>query len=307
MFAAPSLKAEATFKTVLLNGSTTANELVKQAMQRFRLSASEEESDYFITIKEQDSGNETVIEPSQKPLALFEITNHALASKHLSAPNSDLPKVKRSSVGSISSISSNLSALPAISKLGLGDYSDDSAVKMYIHCRKTSSVDLHDNDVDGDAEDVYAGYMNDPSVSSPIFDDFEASKEDQVNHEINARNNASLSAKKKRESHILSQLHLDSDKINLSVLINGKDAPEGVTLDKSMKSTNGFYENRLTIPTNSTVAEVIEQALSGFGIYEGVVDGGDDVDLRVDGRKSAVKYRLAVKPLNKKTVDARKC
>ncbi|TIB72578.1 hypothetical protein E3Q23_03360 [Wallemia mellicola] len=304
MFAAPSLKAEATFKTVLLNGSTTANELVKQAMQRFRLSASEEESDYFITIKEQDSGNETVIEPSQKPLALFEITNHALASKHLSAPNSDLPKVKRSSVGSISSISSNLSALPAISKLGLGDYSDDSAVKMYIHCRKTSSVDLHDNDVDGDAEDVYAGYMNDPSVSSPIFDDFEASKEDQVNHEINARNNASLSAKKKRESHILSQLHLESDKINLSVLINGKDAPEGVTLDKSMKSTNGFYENRLTIPTNSTVAEVIEQALSGFGIYEGVVDGGDDVDLRVDGRKSAVKYRLAVKPLNKKTVDA---
>lgn len=302
MFAAPSLKAEATFKTVLVNGSTSATDLVKQAMQRFRLATSEEESDYFLTIKEQESGKETVIEPSQKPLALFDITNQLIASKHLNAPSTDLPKVKRSSVGSISSINSNLSTLPAISSLG--DYSDDSAVKMYIHCRKTSSVDLHETSVDNEAEDVYAGYMNDPGASSPVFDDFESTNEDQVNQELNARNNASLTAKKKRESQLLLQLHLDSDKINLCVMINSKDAPEGVILDRNMKSGSGIYEHRLTIPTNSTVAEVIEQSLNGFGIYEGVVDGGDDVESQFDGKKGAVRYRLTVKPRNKRNTDA---
>lgn len=300
MFAAPSLKSEATFKTVLVNGSTSATDLIKQAMQRFRLATNVEESDFFLTIKEQESGKETVMEPNQKPLALFNITNQLIVSRQLNAPSNDLPKVKRSSVGSISSINSNLSTLPAISSLG--DYSDDSAVKMYIHCRKTSSVDLHETIVDNEAEDVYAGYMNDPSVSSPVFDDLEPTS--HINQELNAKNNASLSAKKKRESQLLMYLHLDSNKVNLCVVVSGKDAPEGVVLDKNMKSGGGLYEHRLTIPTNSTVAEVIEQSLNGFGIFEGVVDGGDDVESHLDGRKSAVRYRLAVKPRNKKSIDA---
>ncbi|EOR04802.1 Tip elongation aberrant protein Tea4 [Wallemia ichthyophaga EXF-994] len=300
MFAAPSLKSEATFKTVLVNGSTSATDLIKQAMQRFRLATNVEESDFFLTIKEQESGKETVMEPNQKPLALFNITNQLIVSRQLNAPSNDLPKVKRSSVGSISSINSNLSTLPAISSLG--DYSDDSAVKMYIHCRKTSSVDLHETIVDNEAEDVYAGYMNDPSVSSPVFDDLEPTS--HINQELNAKNNASLSAKKKRESQLLMYLHLDSNKVNLCVVVSGKDAPEGVVLDKNMKSGGGLYEHRLTIPTNSTVAEVIEQSLNGFGILEGVVDGGDDVESHLDGKKSAVRYRLAVKPRNKKSIDA---
>ena len=46
VFAGDNLQTEATFKTVLLNASTTASDLVRQAIQRFRLPAGESESDY---------------------------------------------------------------------------------------------------------------------------------------------------------------------------------------------------------------------------------------------------------------------
>ena len=301
MFAAPSVNAEATFKTVLLNGSTSSNDLVRQAMQRFRLSASEDENDYFLTIKEQESGNESVIEPNQKPLTLFEQANKSIQNKHLMPISNELPKVKRSSVGSISSVNSNLSTLPAISRLSLGDFSDDSAVKLYLHCRKSSSVENQDM---ADDEDVYAGYMNDPGASSPVFDEFEDSKNNSNSNDsqINTLNNASLNAKKRRESQLLLKLNLDNDKVNICVLLMNKDIPIGCTPEKSLKNGSN-YEIRLVIPTNSTVAEIIEQALYKFGVHEGVVDGGDDVDLKIDGYRSAVKYRLSVKPRNKKQND----
>ena len=47
-----------------------------------------------------------------------------------------MPEVKRSSVGSISSIASNLSMHPAIGKLPMNDFTDDSAVKFYLNRRR---------------------------------------------------------------------------------------------------------------------------------------------------------------------------
>jgi len=93
------LQIEATFKTVLLNSSTSSEELVKQAIQQFCLPAGENVMDYYLTIKQLE-GLSTMLCPEEKPLIIFEM----LAGAAL-----DQPKVKRSSVGSISSIASNLS------------------------------------------------------------------------------------------------------------------------------------------------------------------------------------------------------
>ena len=51
VFAGPGVQTEATFKTVLLNSSTTSSDLVRQAIQRFRLPAGENVNDYYLTIK----------------------------------------------------------------------------------------------------------------------------------------------------------------------------------------------------------------------------------------------------------------
>ena len=99
IFAGKKLQTEATFKTVLLNSSTSSDELVKQAIQRFRLPAGEDATDYYLTVKRLE-GSSAELRAEEKPLVVFE----TLAEAAL-----DLPKVKRSSVGSISSIASNLS------------------------------------------------------------------------------------------------------------------------------------------------------------------------------------------------------
>ena len=101
--------ASATFKTLLLNSSTTSEELVKQAIQRFRLPAGDDMADYFLTIKRLGGSSASVaLRPEERPLVVFEtLADAALA----------LPKVKRSSVGSISSIASNMSQHPAIKRL----------------------------------------------------------------------------------------------------------------------------------------------------------------------------------------------
>ena len=105
VFAGQNLHSEATFKTVLLNSSTTAKELVSQAIQRFRLGGGgEDHSEYHLAIK-QVEGSSTVLSADERPLAVFE---------QLVETSLEVPKVKRSSVGSISFVASSLSQHPAI-------------------------------------------------------------------------------------------------------------------------------------------------------------------------------------------------
>lgn len=135
VFAGKHLQTEATFKTVLLNNSTTSSDLVRQALQRFRLPAGEDEDDYYLTIKEVGGGASAVLEAKEKPLVVFET---------LVVEAMEVPKVKRSSVGSISSIASNLSMHPAIKKLSMNDFTDDSAVKFYLNRKRRDGVDDSD-------------------------------------------------------------------------------------------------------------------------------------------------------------------
>lgn len=55
-------------------------------------------------------------------------------------------------------------------------------------------------------------------------------------------------------------------------------------------------EKIVFFPKNANVSDVIEAGLDRFGIVDGVVDGGDEVEDRVSRRRSVtrVKYNLAV-------------
>ena len=63
----------------------------------------------------------------------------------------EVPRVNRSRVGSVSSesIAGNLSVHPAIKKLSMNDFMDDSAVKFYLN-RRTDDVDDSENGHEGD-------------------------------------------------------------------------------------------------------------------------------------------------------------
>ena len=77
-----------------------------------------------------------------------------------------MPKVKRSSVGSISSIASNLLMHPAIKKLSMNDFMDDSVVKFYLN-RRMDGVDDSENGHEGDdtliADMLHGGESDLPS------------------------------------------------------------------------------------------------------------------------------------------------
>ena len=122
IFAAKHVQTEAMFKTILLNTytSTMSDDLVRQAIQRFRLSSGRNDVDYYLTI-EQVKGSSAVLLPDEKPLGIFESLIEAAM---------ELPKVKWSGIGSISSVASSLSMHPAIRKLSMNDFTDDLTVKL---------------------------------------------------------------------------------------------------------------------------------------------------------------------------------
>ncbi|KAF7312146.1 Mitochondrial import inner membrane translocase subunit TIM44 [Mycena indigotica] len=109
VFAGPTLQVEtiATFKTALINLSTTSEELIKQAVNRFRLDHVDPQ-DYQLTVKRVD-GTTTVLGADERPLIVFE----GLVDGRIN---------KRSSIGSIGSLTSILSS----------DFTDDSAGKFYL-------------------------------------------------------------------------------------------------------------------------------------------------------------------------------
>lgn len=49
-----------------------------------------------------------------------------------------------------------------------------------------------------------------------------------------------------------------------------------------------------TVPRNANVVDVIEQGLERFGVQEGVVDGGDEVEDKVGKRRSMTRVRYCL-------------
>ncbi|KAF8994363.1 hypothetical protein BDQ17DRAFT_1431120 [Cyathus striatus] len=292
VFAGKQLQTEATFKTVLLNSSTTAHDLVKQAIQRFRLPAGEDESDYYLTVKQVEGGGSAVLRPQEKPLLVFEtLVNDAQMEMMM-------PKVKRSSVGSISSVASNLSMHPAIRKLPMNDFSDDSAVKFYLNRRGDEGDESGEHDEEGDdtliAEQSFGGESAEANnVHSPTRTYLSVNTQANVTPE---------------------RFTSPSIRFPLQLVIYPNDLPDDMAFhplteaivfkhtlrDADVAGSGGvsmsWRRKVFMFPKNVTVAEVIELGLERFGILEGVVDGGDEVEDKMTKRRSStrVRYELCV-------------
>ncbi|KAH8106333.1 hypothetical protein BXZ70DRAFT_433344 [Cristinia sonorae] len=276
VFAGHNLQTEATFKTVLLNSSTTASDLVRQAIQRFRLSVGDHEKDYFLTIKQVEGSSATLL-PHEHPLVVFE----SLAEAAL-----ELPKVKRSSVGSISSVASNLSMHPAIKKLSMNDFTDDSAVKFYLDRRGDGRRDAS-MDEDGDVT-LLAESTFDEDPGTPRSPGFFS-------------NNVTPE-----------RFSSPSYKFALQLVIHPEDLPDDMVFDpltEAIVFKNTLRDRNITAPTgvpqhqrkkifvlpkNVTVAEVTEMGLDRFGIIDGVVDGGDEVEDKLAKRRSSTRVRYGL-------------
>ncbi|KAG6331524.1 hypothetical protein ID866_7566 [Astraeus odoratus] len=271
IFAGKHVQTEATFKTVLLNTSTTSAELVRQAIQRFRLSAGENEADYYLTIK-QVEGSSAVLLPEEKPLGVFESLVEAAM---------ELPKVKRSSVGSISSVSSNLSMHPAIRKLSMNDFTDDSAVKFYLNKHR------------------------DGEESSPTEEGDETLLAEPSRDSVELMAAAGFNVTPERFSSptyrfalqlVIYPEDLPDDMVfdTLTEAIVFKNTPRERTPSTASISSGVSLSHRrkvFTFPKNVTVAEVIELGLERFGIVDGVVDGGDEIEDKLTNRRSSTKVR----------------
>lgn len=282
IFAGKKLQTEATFKTVLLNSSTSSEELVKQAIQRFRLPAGEDATDYYLTVKRLE-GSSAELRPEEKPLVVFE----TLAEAAL-----DLPKVKRSSVGSISSIASNLSQHPAIKKLPMNDFTDDTAVKIYLNRRSDSASD-EGGTMEGDAANESVPGVGETGGV-------------RLRPRPNNLSTVGVSVPSERFSS-------PSYRFALQLLIYPDDLPDDMVFDplteaivfkntlrdrtQAVASSAPFRRKIFMFPKNITVAEVIEVGLERFGIPDGVVDGGDEVEDKNTKRRSSSRVRYALNVL----------
>ncbi|GAA5858538.1 hypothetical protein JCM1840_001248 [Sporobolomyces johnsonii] len=278
VFAGQYVEAEATFKTVLLNQGTTAADLVKQAMQRFRLTGHEVRDEYFLTVKEL-GGDERPLQDDDKPLGIFE----ELSEKAGGDTTFAVPSVKRSSVGSITSISSNLSLNPAITRLGMNDWSDDSAVKFYLNRRVAAST--------GDDSTARVSFSELDSTITTLASDSTGSTQPSPSYRFAVR---LVIHPSDLPENVVFDPH-SSAIIPKTVLLE-RQQRGGYTDSSPASPGDASREKVVFFPKNVNVSEVIEAGLDRFGIVDGVVDGGDEVEDRVSRRRSItrVKYSLAV-------------
>ena len=300
IFAGDNIDAEATFKTVLLNESTSAEELVKQAMQRFHLTPSSTGADgslvsaimseYYLVAKES-SGDETVIQVDQKPLRVFEqLVNLSNAAQNRYM----MPSVKRSSVGSIDSVASDLSMHPAIEKLRMNDFFDDSSVKLFINKRTpTPSVKKS-----GPRTTSLAGHAE------------RSGRDDQHGKNLKQRSSDNIEASAVAAAPLVRfavQIHIYQDDLPDSMAFDPlspvliprsslADRQQAAMSRSSSMSTiaKDHREKTIFFPRNASVLEVLETALDRFGIVEGVVDGGDAVEDKLTQRRSMGRTRYCL-------------
>ncbi|GAA5924063.1 hypothetical protein JCM1841_001841 [Sporobolomyces salmonicolor] len=278
VFAGEHVDAEATFKTVLLNQGTTAADLVKQSMQRFRLTGHEVHDEFFLTVKEL-GGDERPLQDDDKPLGIFE----ELSEKAGGDTTFAVPSVKRSSIGSITSISSNLSLNPAITRLGMNDWSDDSAVKFYLNRRVAAST--------GDDSTARVSSSELDLTTTTLASDSTGSTQPTPSYRFAVR---LVIHPSDLPDNVVFDPH-SSAIIPKAVLLE-RQQRGGYTDSSPASPGDASREKVIFFPKNVNVSEVIEAGLDRFGIMDGVVDGGDEVEDRVSRRRSItrVKYSLAV-------------
>ena len=261
VFAGETVVSESTFKTVLTNEETNAKRLVQQAVQRLQLPSNE---DYYLVIKEAD-GEQVELADEEKVLEKF------LATSAQYDDDQAVNRIRRSSIGSISSVASNLSQHPAIRKFASNDYSDDSSVKLFLHRRSRPAP----------ADTLTDSIPTTPTRAKPF---------------------PYLSVATDADGSPASSAGSPTARFSMQVAISPADLPEGLGLDPEIEvarivkrgsSESGTSRKLLLVPRNAMVAEVIEAALERFGI-SGVVAGGDDVEDKISKRRSMVRVRYGL-------------
>ncbi|KAK4685392.1 hypothetical protein P7C73_g4761, partial [Tremellales sp. Uapishka_1] len=317
LFSGEHIKSEASFKTVLLNETTSSADLIRQAIQRFGLHGNE--AIYYLTVKDV-SGDEMELAPEEKPLSAFEQAVQRWAEEQEERrADAMTPTVKRSSVGSISSIKSNLSTHPAIQKLGMNDFSDDSTVKIYLNRRRPNSHQGANGNGMPDPASEFSSYSTQLSTvqeSSPEQRGSEwsspgdtppgraVSGSDTATPSTPHRLNPSLTINVNGQASP-ERFSSPSARFTVQLVIHPTDLPDSLSFDPASDAIisrsqarerhideripNDVRRKVFVLPRNATVVETIEQGLERFGIQEGVVDGGDDVEDKT-GKK--VKYAL---------------
>jgi len=282
IFAGKHVQTEATFKTVLLNSSTTSSDLVKQALQRFRLPAGEDASQYYLSMK-QVEGSFAILRSEEKPLGVFESLVEAAT---------ELPRVKRSSVGSISSISSNLSMHPAIRKLAMNDFTDDYAVKFYLNRRLREG---ETESPDGLGEEDVTLIAEGPITEEPRSQYLTTAPISPAQERFSSPGHRFSMQVLIYPDDLPDDMVFDTQTEAIVFKTTVKDRPQSEVSTSSGVSLS-YRRKVFTFHKNITVAEVIEIGLERFGIVEGVVDGGDEIEDKSTKRRSSsrVRYTLHV-------------
>ena len=317
IFAGDHIKSEASFKTVLLNETTTGSDLIRQAMQRFHLKGASDpqpDTNFYLTIKDM-SGEEMELESHEKPLPAFQECVQRWAVDEEAQTNHT---VKRSSISSISSLMS-LSNHPAIAKLGMNDYGDDSAVKIYLNRRRPGSVQISHGFPEQSSEfSSYSTGLSTVQESSPEskgqphFDSPGRISDGTVTPPSQKYNpNLTVNIPSQASPERFSS---PSAKFTLQIALYQSDLPDGLVFDPSSESIiprtvlrdrlaaghpspspkNEPRKRLFTLPRNATVVDAIEQGLERFGIQDGVVDGGDDVEDKPGNRRNGTKVRYTL-------------
>ncbi|WVF68607.1 hypothetical protein IAT40_003377 [Kwoniella sp. CBS 6097] len=331
IFAGDHIKSESSFKTALINETTSSVDLIRQSMQRFHLpggSNANLDQTYYITVRDFN-GEELELTPDEKPLSVFQeaVKRWARESdEDLTARMGAItPTVKRSSVSSISSVIS-LSSHPAIAKLGMNDFSDDSVVKLYFNRRRPGSVQM--NGPNGSAPQQNG--MPEPasefsSYSTQLSTVQESSPENKSGEwaqtgspdtstdtatppmQAQQRFNPSLTISTNGQASP-ERYSSPSARFTVQLIIHANDLPDGSAFDPSSDAiiprallrdrqptpSNDPKRRVFILPRNANVVEAIEQGLERFGINEGVVDGGDDVEDKVGKRRSMARVRYSL-------------
>lgn len=325
IFAGTRVESEASFKTALVNETTSAGDLIRQAVQRFHLISSADENpleNYYITIKDFD-GSELELSLMEKPLVQFQnavarwTSGETEADEHGKLLHERLgaitPTVNRESVCSISSVVS-LSSHPAIKKLGM-DWEDDSAVKLYLNRRAPDGQE----EIQQEMGELVETNQNGVSETQSEFSSYNTGL--STVHESPDANTApnvalfpAVSETGSKNPHLTistsnqgpAERYLSpSAKFTLQLLLHPSDLPDGVTFDPSsdslvprpkMSSPSAEEPRKrlFTIPRNANVVDVIEQGLERFGVQEGVVDGGDEIEDKVGKRRSMTRVRYCL-------------
>ena len=330
VFAGENIRSDASFKTALINETTSSSDLIRQAMQRFHLHNAKlpgVEAGYYLTIKDV-IGQEMELMGSEKALAAFEEAVERWSEDNNEARGLDdiAPTVKRSSVSSISSVIS-LSSHPAIAKLGMNDFSDDSAVKIYLNKRRPGSVQM----IQGSLPELASEFSSYNSQLSTVQEASPETKNSEWSSTTpgtppgryigsdatvtpptpHARYDPSLSVDTNAQiQNSPERFSSPSSRFTIQLVMHSSDLPDGSIFDptsdtiiprslmkerqaSSSSSPNTVRKRLFTLPRNATVVEAIEQGLKRFGIPEGVVAGGDNIEDRGNRRNLAhIQYTL---------------